>query len=299
MSALRMRRCASARPPRARATTTSRPDQRSGGHRRRRHPPRLRIPGGECRIRRSRAEVRDPLDWPPAGTDAPHGRQGIRAQSHGGGGRSCGSGSPIIETDRQAEEAVERIGFARHHQGDGGGGGRGMKIVDDKARLFTQLASARAEAQAGFNNPAVYWSATSGGPTHRSAGSGRRLCGHCHGRARVLHPTRHQKLIEEAPRGTRPTPGASSSAHGTQGHLRHRLPHGWQLGIPARRRKALLLHRDEHAHPGRAHGHRDGLWRGPGAGADEAGRRRSDTLPPRTCGRAVTPSRFASTPRIP
>src|ERR1700690_2198183 len=62
-------------------------------------------------------------------------------------------GSPIIETDHQAEEAIERIGFPVIIKATGGGGGRGMKIVEDKSRLFAQLAAPRSAAPSGFNNP--------------------------------------------------------------------------------------------------------------------------------------------------
>src|SRR3954447_10790893 len=62
----------------------------------------------------------------------------------------------VIRTDRDAEEAVERIGLPVIIKAAGGGGGRGMKIVEDRAKLAGQLAAARAEAQAGFSNPDVY-----------------------------------------------------------------------------------------------------------------------------------------------
>jgi acetyl-CoA carboxylase biotin carboxylase subunit len=60
-------------------------------------------------------------------------------------------GTGVIETDAQAEEAVERIGFPVIIKASAGGGGRGMKIVENKSRLSAQLAAARSEAQAGFN----------------------------------------------------------------------------------------------------------------------------------------------------
>ena len=109
-------------------------------------------------------------------------------------------GSPIIETDRQAEEAAERIGFPVIIKATGGGGGRGMKIVEDKSRLFAQLASARAEAQAGFNNPAVYLERYIGRPRHievQVLGDGSAAI--AMGERECSIQRRHQKLIEEAP----------------------------------------------------------------------------------------------------
>ena len=109
-------------------------------------------------------------------------------------------GSPIIETDRQAEEAVERIGLPVIIKATGGGGGRGMKIVEDKSRLFAQLASARAEAQAGFNNPAVYLERYIGQPRHievQVLGDGSSAI--AMGERECSIQRRHQKLIEEAP----------------------------------------------------------------------------------------------------
>jgi acetyl-CoA carboxylase biotin carboxylase subunit len=109
-------------------------------------------------------------------------------------------GSTIIETDRQAEEAVERIGLPVIIKATGGGGGRGMKIVEDKSRLFAQLASARAEAQAGFNNPAVYLERYIGRPRHievQVLGDGSSAI--AMGERECSIQRRHQKLIEEAP----------------------------------------------------------------------------------------------------
>jgi acetyl-CoA carboxylase biotin carboxylase subunit len=82
----------------------------------------------------------------------------------------------------------------------GGGGGRGMKIVEDRSRLGAQLAGARAEAQAGFSNPDVYLERYVAKPRHievqvlgdgsTAAAMGERECS---------IQRRHQKLVEEAP----------------------------------------------------------------------------------------------------
>ena len=77
---------------------------------------------------------------------------------------------------------------------------RGMKIVENKARLSAQLAAARSEAQAGFGNPNVYLERYVGRPRHvevqvlsdgkRAVALGERECS---------IQRRHQKLVEEAP----------------------------------------------------------------------------------------------------
>src|SRR5882724_5039956 len=109
-------------------------------------------------------------------------------------------GTGVIETDREAEEAVERIGFPVIIKASAGGGGRGMKIVESKDRLSAQLSAARSEAQAGFGNPNVYLERYIGRPRHvevqvlgdgsRSISLGERECS---------IQRRHQKLVEEAP----------------------------------------------------------------------------------------------------
>ena len=48
---------------------------------------------------------------------------------------------------------MERIGFPVILKATAGGGGRGMKIVDEQDAAVDALATARTEAQAAFGNP--------------------------------------------------------------------------------------------------------------------------------------------------
>ncbi len=109
-------------------------------------------------------------------------------------------GTGVIESDEQAEEAVELIGLPVIIKASAGGGGRGMKVVDSKSRLSAQLAAARSEAQAGFGNPNVYLERFVGRPRHievQVLGDGSRAV--ALGERECSIQRRHQKLVEEAP----------------------------------------------------------------------------------------------------
>jgi acetyl-CoA carboxylase biotin carboxylase subunit len=109
-------------------------------------------------------------------------------------------GTGVLETEREAEEAVERIGLPVIIKASAGGGGRGMKIVEDLDRLPAQLHAARSEAQAGFGNPAVYIERYVSRPRHievQVLGDGERSF--ALGERECSIQRRHQKLVEEAP----------------------------------------------------------------------------------------------------
>lgn len=109
-------------------------------------------------------------------------------------------GTGVVQSDDEAEDAVDRIGLPVIIKAVGGGGGRGMKIVNDRKQLPSQLAAARSEAQAGFSNPAVYIERYVGRPRHievQVLGDGENAV--ALGERECSIQRRHQKLVEEAP----------------------------------------------------------------------------------------------------
>jgi acetyl-CoA carboxylase biotin carboxylase subunit len=110
-------------------------------------------------------------------------------------------GSGVIEGDRDALAAAERIGYPLIIKAAAGGGGRGMKIVEGPARLAQQVQTARAEAQAAFGNPSVYVERYLGAPRHielQILADGQGNVSHL-GERECSIQRRHQKLVEEAP----------------------------------------------------------------------------------------------------
>src|SRR5688500_10446335 len=109
-------------------------------------------------------------------------------------------GTNAIESESEALEAVDRIGLPVIIKAAGGGGGRGMKIVEDRSRILAQLQAARSEAQAGFSNPTVYIERYISRPRHievQVLGDGKNAI--ALGERECSIQRRHQKLVEEAP----------------------------------------------------------------------------------------------------
>src|SRR5215470_4165645 len=110
-------------------------------------------------------------------------------------------GSGVLETERDALAAAERIGFPLIIKAAAGGGGRGMKIVERPDRLVQQVQTARAEAQAAFGNPNVYVERYLTRPRHIEL----QVIADVHGNVAHLGERecsiqrRHQKILEEAP----------------------------------------------------------------------------------------------------
>ncbi len=110
-------------------------------------------------------------------------------------------GSEALETKDELFAAVERIGFPVILKASAGGGGRGMKIVEEKSKLVSAWEMGRAEAQAAFGNPEMYMERYCRKPRHIEV----QIVGDSHGNAMHLGERecsvqrRHQKILEEAP----------------------------------------------------------------------------------------------------
>ena len=117
------------------------------------------------------------------------------------------NGLPIIEGSEggvkditQAKELCKKIGFPVLIKASGGGGGKGMKIVQKEQEFETLFSTAKSEAQKYFGNDEVYIEKFFQNPRHIEvqilAGKNRTV--HLHERDCSVQ-RRHQKLIEETP----------------------------------------------------------------------------------------------------
>ncbi len=101
----------------------------------------------------------------------------------------------------EAREIANRIGFPILIKASAGGGGKGMRVVENDAELEQQMLTAKSEALSAFGNDAVFIEKYVGAPRHIEI----QLMGDQHGNYVYLFERecsiqrRHQKLIEEAP----------------------------------------------------------------------------------------------------
>ena len=118
------------------------------------------------------------------------------------------AGVPVVPgTEEPVEHEEEALIFAKQYgypiiiKAAAGGGGRGMRVANNKKELLEGLGSARSEAKAAFGNPAVFLERYIQNPKHIEV----QVLGDMHGN--LVHfydrdcsiQRRHQKVVEFAP----------------------------------------------------------------------------------------------------
>lgn len=106
-----------------------------------------------------------------------------------------------VDTIEDAKQLIKKIGLPVLIKAAAGGGGKGMRLVQNEKDLSSAFRSARSEAQNYFSNNAVYIERFIQNPKHIEI----QVFGDTHGN--VIHlfdrecsiQRRHQKIIEEAP----------------------------------------------------------------------------------------------------
>ncbi|HFC8549346.1 TPA: acetyl-CoA carboxylase biotin carboxylase subunit [Neisseria lactamica] len=112
-----------------------------------------------------------------------------------------GSDGALPDNDAEILKIADKVGYPVIIKASGGGGGRGMRVVEKKEDLLQSVEMTKAEAGAAFGNPMVYMERYLQRPRHVEI----QVLADEHGNAVYLAERdcsmqrRHQKVIEEAP----------------------------------------------------------------------------------------------------
>ena len=106
-----------------------------------------------------------------------------------------------VRSEEEARAIGAEIGYPILVKAASGGGGRGMKVVENESKLSAMLSQAKSEAKAAFGDDTVYIEKYLGNPRHiefQVFGDGKGNAIHLGERDCSLQ-RRHQKVFEEAP----------------------------------------------------------------------------------------------------
>ncbi len=112
-----------------------------------------------------------------------------------------GSDGPLDDNDDRTLQLARDIGYPIIVKAAGGGGGRGMRVVETEASLLSAIALTKAEAAGAFGNDTLYMEKFLQNPRHVEF----QVLADTHGNAIHLAERdcsmqrRHQKVVEEAP----------------------------------------------------------------------------------------------------
>ena len=107
----------------------------------------------------------------------------------------------VVDTYEEAKKVCAEIGFPVIIKASAGGGGRGLRVVEEEGKLKQNFEMCRQEASTAFNNPEVYIERFVQNPHHVEI----QIMADSHGN--VIHlgerdcslQRRHQKVLEESP----------------------------------------------------------------------------------------------------
>src|SRR5579863_91129 len=164
-----------------------------------------------------------------------------------------GSDGPLGDDGDENLRIARDISYPVIIKASGGGGGRGMRVVHTDASLLNAISITRSEAHAAFGNDQVYMEKFLERPRHIEF----QVLADGHGN--VIHLGERdcsmQRRHQSHRRGARPRHHrAAAQVHGRplrRGVPRGRLPQRRHARVPVPGR-GVLLHRDEHPHPGGA-----------------------------------------------
>jgi acetyl-CoA carboxylase biotin carboxylase subunit len=112
-----------------------------------------------------------------------------------------GSNGPLDDDERRTKKLADEIGYPVLIKAAAGGGGRGMRVVEEPDDLIKSINLTRQEAKSGFGDSTVYMEKFLTNPRHVEI----QVLSDSHGNAVHLGERdcsmqrRHQKVIEEAP----------------------------------------------------------------------------------------------------